>query len=141
MSVFDIGTARALLTQRSWWRVRYSDGRTINEWDGIDWSAIPRKGLVAVRLYCPNGQVAELGNTNEAGERVFQFKGATMTLGRGSRTDFHLIGIVTGLHGECHCAAWEYATCKLATFQDNVFHMQYQNVGVVSADHVGIKPA
>lgn len=140
LQVMDPSALRARVTGRSWWRARYSDGRVINEWDGPDWSLLPRRGLVAVRLYCPNGRVAELGNTVDASDRLFQLKGATMAAGKGSRTDFHLIGMITGTDGQCQCAAWEYGTGRLVTFDDNVFAMQYGQVGALSTGVLGIKP-
>lgn len=135
----DPAALRARITGRSWWRVRYSDGKLVDEWSGMDWSLLPRRGLVAVRLYCPNGQVAELGNTVEAGERLFQFKGGMLMGGLRAHT-YQLIGLVTGLDGQCTCAVWETGPQRLVTFTDNVHAMQYENVGRLAFDHLGIKP-
>jgi hypothetical protein len=112
----------------------------VNEWDGPDWSMLPRKGLVAVRLYCPNGQVAELGNSVDASDRLFQLKAAIAVAGAGRATLAHLIGMVVGLNGEAQCAAWEYGPGRLLAFEDNVFSMRYRNIGRLAAEHLGIKP-
>jgi hypothetical protein len=140
LALLDPAALRARVTGRSWWVVRYRDGRTINEWDGPDWSLLPRSSMAAVRLYCPNGQVAELGNSVDASDRLFQLKVGVMASGAGKRTEAHIIGIVNGTNGECQCAAWQYGDGRLVTFMDNVFTMQYQNIGQLSADVLGIKP-
>jgi hypothetical protein len=131
---------RARVTGRSWWRVRYSDGTVINEWDGPDWSLLPRKGLVAVRLVCPNGKIAELGNSIDASDRLFQLKVGIRTAGDGKQTLAHVIGIITGTDGQCSCAAWEPDPGRLVAFEDSVFAMRYQDIGRLSADVLGIKP-
>ena len=140
LQALDPASLRARVSGRSWWRVRYSDGRTIDEWDGPDWSLLPRKGLVSVRLYCPDGDVAELGNSVDASDRLFQLKSGVRTAGVGKQTDAHLIGIVTGLNGECTCAAWLPSERRLVTFTDNVFAMQFRQIGMLSGDVLGIKP-
>lgn len=140
LAPLDPSALRARTTGRCWWRVRYHDGRVTNEWDGPDWSLLPRTGLVAVRLYCPNGKVAELGNSVDASDRLFQLKGGTLTAGKGRRTDFHLIGLVTGTDGQCRCAAWEYGPGRLLTFEDNVYAMQYQSIGRLNFEVLGIRP-
>lgn len=138
LQALDPSALRARIAGRSWWRVRYSDGTVVNEWDGPDWSLLPRKGLVAVRLYCPNGQVAELGNSVDASDRLFQLKVGIRGIGSGKQTLAHLIGIVYGLNGEAHVAAWEPDPGRLVQFDDNVFSMQYQGIGRLSPDVLGI---
>lgn len=135
----DQGTLRARIQNKSYWRLKYTDGRVVNEWD-CDWSLAPLNARQSVRLHCPNGQVAELGNSGDATGRLFQFKGATLMAGRGSRTDFHLIGIITDPSGRCDCAAWEYATGRLVTFQDNFYRMRYGQVGALNAAVLGVSP-
>jgi hypothetical protein len=131
---------RARMTGRSLWSLRYTDGRIVTEGE-VDWSLAPMRGRQALRLYTPAGQIAALGNTEDATGRLFQLKGATATAGRRSRTDFHLIGIITGLNGECRCYAWEYSSGRLVgSFADNVFAMRYANIGRLSADVLGITP-
>lgn len=110
--LLDKATVR--LSGRSWWAVRYRDGRIINEWDGCDWLDLPRRGLIEGRLLCPNGQVAVLGNSEALGERLYQFKTAHVSLGlaggaqmRG--TDAHIMGIITDTAGHCLQYVWEYA--------------------------------
>lgn len=139
LSLLDPSALRARVTGRSWWVVRYRDGRTVNEWDGPDWSLLPRQGLRAVRLYCPDGQVAELGNSVDASDRLFQLKVGVMQPGR-RHQQAHLIGIVTGTDGQCTVAAWDYDLGRLLTFDDNVCRMAYRGIGRIAADHVGIRP-
>jgi hypothetical protein len=130
---------RARLTRRSLWSLRYTDGRVITEGE-VDWSLAPHRGRQSIRLYCPDGRVAELGNTEDATGRLFQLKAGTLTAGAGRRTDAHIIGIIRGLNGECRCAAWESDPGRLVQFEDNVFAMRYQNIGRLSADVLGVRP-
>lgn len=130
---------QARMKGRSYWRLRFTDGRVVDERE-IDWSLAPTRGRLAIQLVCPDGRVAELGNSRDASDRLFQLKGARLMAGHGSRTDFHLIGIVTGLNGECRCGAWEYGPGRLVTFEDNVFAMRYAGIGALSPDVLGIKP-
>lgn len=137
LAVLDPATLRARATGRSWWMVRYSDGRIINEWDGPDWSLLPRRGLVAVRLVCPNGKVAELGNSLDASGRLFQLKVGNLTGARRS-IDAHVIGIVHGTDGQATCAAWEYGPKRLVTFEDNIDAMQYRSIGRLNLPVLGL---
>ena len=72
---------------RSWWEARYSDGRTIGEWDTLGsklplplarfghlskWEEIPKQRMVGLRLLCPNGMAGELEAPE--GFRFFQLK-------------------------------------------------------------------
>lgn len=138
LSLLDPVALRARMTGRSYWSVRYRDGSIIHEWER-DWSLIPRRGLVAVRLYCPDGNVAELGNSVDASDRLFQLKCGIRTAGAGKATLAHIIGIIHGTDGQASCAAWEPDPGRLVTFEDNVFAMQYQQIGRLSGDVLGIK--
>lgn len=116
------------LSGRPWWQARYSDGRILSEWDTLNvphlrlplphdsasgtsrWEEVDKKGMVGLRLLCPNGIAAEL----EAGEgcQFFQFKHGGIDIGFGglpSRryTDAYVIGIIRDSSGECYCRAWE----------------------------------
>jgi hypothetical protein len=135
----DAAALRARVQRRSYWRLRYTDGRVINEWE-IDWSLAPPRGRQAVRLYCPNGRVAELGNTEDATGRIFQFKRAELLVGVGRGTTAHIIGIIDDTSGNCTCAAWEYGAQRLVTFKDNVHHFAYDQVGRLEPDVLGIRP-
>jgi len=104
-----------------------------------DWSEVPPHGRQSLRLYCPNGQIAELGNSDNASGRLFQFKVGELRAGVGRTTLAHVIGIVDGPNGECHCAAWDYDQGTLTTFTDNVYEMRYQNVGRLSFEVMGLK--
>ena len=114
---------------RSWWQARYADGRVLSEWDTMTtrlllpvlssrtsrWEEIPKKGMVGLRLLCPNGMVGEL----EAPEgcKFFQLKvgrvGVKMGAGDGEdnrlvhEQDAHIIGVVKDDEGNCLCRAWE----------------------------------
>lgn len=88
---------------------------------------------------CPSGEVAVLGNTVDAQDRLFQFKTATMRAGVGRMTDAHVIGIVTGPDGACKCAAWEPLEQRVRSFTDNVFQMRYREVGRLALNVVGVK--
>lgn len=81
----DEGARRATIDRRAYWRLLYRDGRILNEWEGWDWLDVPRKGQQAVRLCCPNGQVATLGNDSDASGRLFQFKIGVLTLPVGEK--------------------------------------------------------
>jgi hypothetical protein len=130
---------RARLTRRSLWSLRYTDGRVITEGE-VDWSLAPQKGRQSIRLYCPDGRVSELGNTEDATGRIFQLKAGTLMAGAGRTADAHIVGIIHGTDGQATLAIWEYATSRLVTFEDNVFAMRYQNIGRLSADVLGITP-
>lgn len=123
---------RATAARRPYWQVRYKNGRVISEWD-LDWSLIPRKGLLEARMVCPNGQVAVLGHPIDASERLFQFKRAVLMAGVGRATTAYLLGIVTQPDGTCQCAVWEPDPGRLITFRDNANAMQYDHIGRVAA--------
>ena len=130
--------ALARLNGRSYWALRYTDGRFVRE-DMIDWSLAPVQGRQQLRLYCPNGEVAELGNTLDATGRLFQLKVAVRGMGQGPQVLAHLIGIIIGSDGECRCAVWEPDPGHLIQFDDNVYAMQYQSIGALAFDPLGIR--
>lgn len=134
----DQGTIRAKLAKRAYWRLRYTDGTIVSEWD-CDWSLAPAHGRQALRLHCPNGQVAELGNSQDATGRLFQLHGATLRMGEGRRTDFQLIGIVENPDGDCAIAVWEYGRQRLLSLRDNVQRMRYASIGLLNHDALGLK--
>jgi hypothetical protein len=132
-------SVRARMTGRASWALRFVDGRIVTEGE-VDWSLAPQQGRQSLRLYCPDGQVAELGNSQDATGRLFQLKGGTLMSGAGRRTDFHLIGIVDGPNGHCRCAAWEYDPGRLVTFDDTIYAMQYHSIGLLNVEVLGIRP-
>ena len=118
------------MSGRPWWQARFSDGRILAEWQTLNvphlklplpydsaggssrWEEVDKKGMVGLRLLCPNGMAAEL----EAGQgcQFFQLKHGRIDIGFGpgapSRryTDAYVIGIIRdGNTGECYCRAWE----------------------------------
>lgn len=121
-SIMDLvyrGLARIDPNGQSYWQVRYRDGTIISE-GAVDWSLLPRTGLVAARLYCPDGSVAEIANL-QADERVFQLKVGRLTMAvvdpssmlavlparADRRRDAQILGVVTDTGGNCRCYAWE----------------------------------
>jgi hypothetical protein len=142
-------------SDRSWWQARYSEGRILSEWDTLlgkvklptnkngssRWEEIPKKGMVGLRLLCPNGMAGELEAPE--GYRFFQLKvgGASVSLGfiggiKGLQRfcDAHIIGVVSDIEGNCFCRAWETKAKRLIEFRDNIFNMKYQNIGKLNLD-------
>jgi hypothetical protein len=121
------GGEHARRTGRSWWALRYTDGRILREWDRdpgspnghADWPRLAMlgqlRGIQALRLYCPNGKMAELGGEGDQTGRLFQFKVAVrhVRLDSSGASDAghevlaHAIGIITGYDGQCQLYAWE----------------------------------
>ena len=140
-----LATVRARFAGRSFWVARFRDGKEIAEWQ-LDWSLLPRKGLIEVRLHCPNGQVAVLGNSQDLSDRAFQMKTATVSAalhgGKNShRTDAHIIGMLTGTGGQCTLYSWEYGPRRLVgPLEDRWDMLAYGMIRNLSADHVGAKP-
>jgi len=137
LKLLDPAALRARVTSRAYWRLRLTDGRVVNEWE-VDWSLAPARGRQALRLYCPNGEVAELGNSRDASGRLFQFKGGLLE-GDRRAIEYQVIGIVEDGDGNCRCAAWEYHSHRLVAFLDNVHNMTYHQVGALSPDVLGLK--
>jgi len=128
---------RARMAQRSYWALRYINGTVIHERE-IDWSLAPTEGRQSLRLFCPNGQVAELGSSDATG-RLFQLKVAVITMGGPSGTLAQVIGHVEQADGTCRYAAWEYGAKTLVTGTDNVYRMSYQNIGAISFGPMGLR--
>src|SRR4030065_2915539 len=114
------------LVQRQWlkngqsyWAARFLD-RERFEWE-CDWAELNRKGLHELRLHCPNGSVAVLGNTHDdIGGRVFQLHAATSVNGV-KTVHAQLIGLIIDSNGTCVCWAWDYTQqCLVGQYQDNV---------------------
>jgi len=137
---------------RSWWQARYSDGKVLSEWDTLTdkiklpigngrtsrWEEIPKKGMVGLRLLCPNGMAGELEAPE--GYRFFQLKvGGVMVGMNGHYTDAHIIGVVENDNGDCFCRAWDYRLRQLIEFRDNIYNMKFCNVGRLSLEAQGVK--
>ncbi len=96
--------------------------------------------MVGLRLLCPNGMAGELEAPE--GHKFFQLKaGGTMVGAGGSRhyIDAHIIGVVRDVTGECVCRAWDYKNKQLIEFEDNIYNMQYLNIGRLSLEVQGLK--
>lgn len=132
-------SVRARVSRHALWSLRFMDGRIVTEGEA-DWSLAPQQGRQSLRLYCPDGQVAELGNTRDATGRLFQLKAGTLSAGAGKRTDAHLIGIVDGTDGRCTCYAWEYGHGRLVgPFADNVYGVRYRGIGRLAFEVLGLR--
>lgn len=136
---------------RSWWQARYSDGKILSEWDTLSgeqlyplskgkssrWEEVPKKGMVGLRLLCPNGMAAELEAPE--GYRFFQLKVGYLKIGKGQSTGKHIIGVVINSNGDCFCRAWDYQLKQLIQFSDNIYNMQYENLGKLNLEVQGLK--
>jgi len=138
MRHFD--SLRARLYRHPYWVVKYMNGLTISERQ-LDWALLPLDGRKTVRLYCPNGQAAELGSDVDASYRLFQFKVGRIMGGERS-TLAHVIGLITDqTTGDCTYAAWDCMAQRLITGEDNVLDMQYHQTGKLSGDVLGFRVA
>jgi hypothetical protein len=141
---------------RSWWQARYFSGRVVSEWDTAfskvlfpivlasktsRWEEVEKKGMVGLRLLCPNGMCGELEAPE--GFRFFQLKSGGIGVGIGFTgpaekvtryCDAHIIGVVEDTEGNCLCRAWETQNRQLIEFRDNIFNMQYRHIGRLSLD-------
>lgn len=139
---------------RSWWQARFSDGHTVTEWDTLTdkiklpigvgktsrWELVPKKGMIGLRLLCPNGMAGELEAPE--GFKFFQLKAGGVMVGPGGTSHFqdaHIIGVVMDDNGRCFCRAWEYKTQRLIEFYDNVLNMEYLHIGRLSLEVQGVR--
>ena len=144
----DIFTSRMILhSGRSWWQCRYSDGKVLSEWDTLTgklrlpfgngassrWEEAPKKGMVGLRILCPNGMAGELEAPE--GHLFFQLKVGGVDVGQrgaGRFCDAHIIGVVGNGEGDCICRVWETKERRLLTVEDNIYRMKYRNIGALS---------
>lgn len=161
-------------TGRSWWQVGYEGGKVLHEWETTQasrdsirrlvapllasgghtsrWEEIPKKGIRAIRLLCPNGQLAGLETTYDY--RVFQLKagGVAVAQGAGSEmsgpvtryTDGHLIGCLDGDNGDAVIYYYDLARKKLVgpVRENIVTGIRLFNIGPLDArarEHLGIR--
>jgi hypothetical protein len=135
---------------RSWWQCRYSNGTILSEWDTLTgrillprvedggtgrWEDIEKRGMIGLRLLCPNGQCGELQASE--GYKFFQLKVGTFGIGCGHDTISHIIGVVENINGGCLCRVWDGN--NLIEFRDNVCNMKYQNIGTLSIPVQGLR--
>lgn len=135
----------------SWWQARYADGKVLSEWDTLTtrllipigsgrssrWEEVPKKGMIGLRVLCPNGMCGELEAPE--GHRFLQLKAGGVDVARGHFCDAHIIGVLTDDNGNCFCRAWELKNRRLIGFTDNIYDMQYLNIGRLSLDVQGFK--
>lgn len=165
-SMKPVGPVRSLmikLSGRSWWEAQYLSGKVVAEWDTLQgeifnplgnqatsrWEEIPKAGLVAIRLLCPNGQAGELRTTGSYS--IFQLKSGRVSVTvspqnfSGNRSQnlhclYHIIGAIVDTNGKCMCYAWDYEAKTLLKFEDNVTNMAFDNIGQLNlGEAVGIK--
>lgn len=134
---------------RSWWEARYSSGKVISEWDTLTdkvklpiglgkssrWELADKKGMVGLRLLCPNGMAGELEAPE--GFKFFQLKSGGLMVGQvGGKhyIDAHIIGVVQDTEGKCLCRAWDYRLGQLLRFEDNIYNMKFLNIGKLSLE-------
>ena len=140
---------------RSWWQARYRDGRVVSEWattsepqtafpfqggESSRWEELDRKGLIGLRLLCPDGSIGELAAAREGS--LFQFKIGGITVGGPSPHQWcsaHVIGAVLDADGRSVCRAWETGLGRLVEFEDNVYDMRYFHIGPLALENLGLR--
>lgn len=139
------GRTAALLHRRPYWSLLYTDGRVVNEWEGHDWTQAPKKGRKALRLYCPSGEMAEVGDVhgNDAHDRLFQFKvgriGVGLVGGGVSReTTAYVIGCIHSTDGGCVLYAWRDNKLE-GPLEDNANALQFEQIGAISYENLGMR--
>lgn len=140
---------------RSWWQARYRDGKIRSEWETLmgmgkqriivpvpvggrtsQWEEVDKKGMVGLRLVCPNGQIAELECSTEY--RFIQLKSGKFQPGIGQFCDAHIIGAVDD-DGSVKCFAYETAPRKVVQFTDNIYNFKYIGGGALSLEVQGVR--
>jgi hypothetical protein len=112
----DEGATRARRDGRAYWRLLYRGGRVVNEWDGADpWLEAPRQGREAIRLSCPDGQVATLGNEGgDASGRLLQFKVAEARLMAGpTDEELEAVARLEVSHRDGAVVQWQYGPTRV----------------------------
>ena len=115
------------VSQRPWWEAHYLGGKHLGEWDtppGVAtnplpdatrwresrWEEVSKRGMIGLRLLCPDGRYGELRTDNPEG-RFVQFKRGEVVVGVGGapsfrRSEAHVIGVVAD-DGTGFFWAWE----------------------------------
>lgn len=134
---------------RSWWQAMLLGGRVISEWETMhapaneetplnvnpsrlsQWEMLPKDQLVAARLICPTGQVAEVAAARPYS--IFQFKAAVRGPGVDS-VQAHVLGVLLDDQelGDCQC--WAYQIGGLIRFKENIFNFKKYGVGSLNLD-------
>jgi hypothetical protein len=152
------------LSGRSWWIGLYRDGRQCAEYDTLvntvltpfglgstsRWGTVDKRGLISLRLLCPNGQIAQLDAKDDY--KFFQLKCAVAGADGYRTYHAHVIGQLLAADGSCACWAWEPAhqmnmddgtrqtfPAGLIRFTDNIFAMRYRTVGRVALAPQGLR--
>lgn len=146
-------------TGRSWWQARYSDGREISEWQTLKdvrnvessrWQETPRKGMRALRILCPNGEIGEVSAQSDF--KLWQLRQEIFAPGLRIPTLGHMIGVVHDHNGSADCFVWEPAYMKpdelgrltkvegrlLGPFPENVLNIRYGNIGALGLTALGL---
>lgn len=131
-------------TGRSWWQAVYTDGHMLSEWQTLAdprdsrssrWEERQVKGLRTLILLCPNGKAYRLTSGEDG--KLFQFKVGAKSIGAADTVDAHVIGVVINSDGDCVCFAWE-PPGRAIKFEDNVYAMQYRNIGALGLDNLRV---
>jgi hypothetical protein len=132
-------------TGRSWWSAQYTDGRVVHEWQTLAsldpsssrWEETKREGLRVLILVTPDRKAYRL--TSAEDHKLFQLKLGVFTVGLGTTTDAHLIGVVVNTFGDCVCFAWEPQEKRTVKVEDNVLNMQYRKIGPLGLENLRLK--
>lgn len=112
---------------RPWWQARYIDGREIAEWEtppdvvtkharplarlwrSSRWEEVSKRGLVGMRLLCPNGTAGEIETNNPEG-RFIELKvgGRDIALLGGVSRPFTIAHLIGGVADDGTCEVYAY---------------------------------
>lgn len=147
-------------TGRSWWQARYAGGREISEWQTLSdvrnvessrWQETPRRGMRALRILCPNGEIGEVSATSD--NKLWQLRQVAFVPGMRSQQLAHLIGVVHNERGDADCFAWipsygephpitgvvrVVAGHLIGPFADNVLNIAFGKIGPLGLDALGL---
>jgi len=124
--------------QRTLWKVQYTDGVTVSE-EWADWVEVDTDRVKKLYLTLPNGGEVFLEKERPQ-EQFFQFKvGVSQVSTSFSHVRSQVIGKVINDKGDCIMKTYDYTLNKVLTLYDNVFKLEYENVGKLNFDLLGLK--
>jgi hypothetical protein len=141
---------------RSWWQARYRNGKKVSEWDTLTtalllpmgesktsrWEEVPKDGMIALRLLCPDGMCGDLEAKED--HKFFQLKSGRRGIGNSNDPNStyqlaHVIGVVLDANGKCLCRSWDFIQKRLCEFEDNIYAMKYCQIGRLSLEVQGLR--